>query len=193
MRIGQVVCLSACLFLMVFRVSDPVRADGFINPFAGYHFGGDSACPTVFHCESTKLGLGVSIGVLGSVVGFEEDFGYAKNFFGTEPLLNSSVVTLMSNLMIAPKLGPVRPYVVGGFGLMRVTAATGLINVVVSDTNNLGYDLGGGLMIFFGSHVGLRGDVRGYRSLQDLKVFGIAVPGTRLRFGRAAGGLILAF
>ena len=193
MRRGHAVRLAACLVLSLLVCPARAHADGFINPFIGSHFGGDSACPTVLQCDSTNLGLGVSFGVLGSVVGFEEDFSYAKNFFGTAPLLESNVVTLMSNLMIAPKLGPVRPYVLGGFGLMRVTASAGLINLLVSDTNTVGYDAGGGLMIFFGSHVGLRGDLRGYRSMQDLKVFGVAVPGTRLRFGRAAGGVMLAF
>ena len=102
-------------------------------------------------------------------------------------------MTLMSNVLIAPKIGPVRPYVLGGIGLIRVTSTTMLANIVVSDSNNVGYDIGGGLMIFLGRHVGIRGDVRGYRSLQDLKVFGLLVPGTKLQFGRAAGGVVFVF
>ena len=193
MRMARAIRLSIGLFLLVFGVSSSARADGFINPFLDYHFGADSVCPTVFQCDNAKIGFGVSFGVLGSVVGFEEDIGYGQNFFGTEPLLNSTIVTLMSNLMIAPKLGPVRPYFLGGFGLMHLSASTGLVNLVVSDNNNVGYDLGGGVMIFFGSHVGIRGDVRAFKSLQDLRVFGVAFPGARLKFGRAAGGVVLAF
>jgi len=193
MRVWYAVRLSVCLALAVLVFPARAHADGFVNPFVGYHFGGNSACPSLLRCESSNLGLGVSFGVWGNLVGFEEDFGYTNNFFGTAPLLDSSVLTLMSNLMIAPKLGPIRPYAVGGFGLVRVTAETGLINLTVSDTNTIGYDVGGGVIVLFGSHVGLRGDIRGYRSLQDLKVFGVAVSGTKLKFGRAAGGLIVAF
>ena len=180
--------------VIVFGVSRAARADWFINPFLGYHFGGDEACPTVTRCDNRKINLGVSFGVMGNIVGFEEDLGYAKNFFGTEDAgLQSNVVTLMSNLMIVPKIGPVRPYVVAGFGLMRTTASTTLLSLQVSDNNNVGYDLGGGIMVFFGSHVGIRGDIRGYRSLQDLKVFGVVLGNTKLNFGRADAGLVLKF
>ena len=190
MRTGQMLRGLVGLFVLVFGVSAPARADGFINPFLGYHFGGDAACPTVSRCDNKKVHFGVSFGVMGNVVGFEEDFGYAPNFFGTSNAgLESNVVTLMSNLMIVPKIGPVRPYVLGGFGLMRTTASTTLLSLQVSDNNNVGYDLGGGIMIFFGSHVG----IRGYRSVQDLKVFGVVIGDTKLNFGRADAGLVLKF
>jgi hypothetical protein len=54
---------------------------------------------------------------VGSVAGFEEELAYAKNFFGSAPGLDSSILTLMSNVMIAPKIGPVRPYGLVGLGL----------------------------------------------------------------------------
>lgn len=183
------------VFALMMIGGAPARAaaEGFINPSFAYHFGGDAACPALFKCNSSNAGLGLSVGALGSVVGFEADFGFAKNFFGTEPLLHSDVITAMGNLIIGPKIGPARLYGVGGFGLLRVTASTALINVVVSDNNNVGYDLGGGLIILFGEHVGVRGDIRAFRSLQDLKVFNVQVPGTQLRFGRAEGGLMLVF
>jgi len=194
MRTGQVLRGLVGLVVLVFAFPAAARADGFINPFLGYHFGGDEACPTVTRCDNRKINLGVSFGVMGNIVGFEEDLGYAKNFFGTEDAgLQSNVVTLMSNLMIVPKIGPVRPYVVAGFGLMRTTASTTLLSLQVSDNNNVGYDLGGGIMVFFGSHVGIRGDIRGYRSLQDLKVFGVVIGDTKLNFGRADAGLVLKF
>jgi opacity protein-like surface antigen len=193
MRMAGAVRTAICVFGLMLGVSARAQADGFINPFFAYHFGADAACPKVFKCENVKLGLGFSIGYLGSVLGFEEDIGVGQNFFGTEPLLNSTVYTLMSNLMIAPKIGPVHPYVVGGFGLMHVSASTSLANIVVTDNNNAGYDLGGGVILTFGPHVGLRADVRGYRSVQDLKVFGIDIPGTKLRFGRAGGGVMFLF
>jgi opacity protein-like surface antigen len=193
MRTSDVLRLSACTLVLVAGLAAPAHADGFINPFLGYHFGGDSACPTVSECENKKITLGVAAGVMGSFVGFEVDFSYAPDFFGTAPALETGVGTLMANLMIVPRIGPVRPYVIGGVGLIRTTASTTVADLLVADNNHLGIDLGGGLMIFFGSHVGIRGDIRGYRSLQDLKVFGFVVPNTKLIFGRASAGLVLAF
>jgi len=169
------------------------RAQGFISPFIGYDFSGDSGCPELQNCNDKKPNFGVMLGAMGNVFGFEEEFGYAKDFFRTAPATSSSVITVMSNLMIVPKIGPVRPYVVAGFGLMRTTALTTLLSLQVSDNNNVGYDLGGGIMVFFGSHVGIRGDIRGYRSLQDLKVFGVVIGDTKLNFGRADAGLVLKF
>lgn len=191
-RTGRIAALAA---VMIAGTASRSSGQAFINPFVNYHIGGDSTCPTLFNCEtdSARVSLGVSAGVLGGVVGFEEDFSYGKNFFGTGPLLSSNVMTLMSNLLIAPKLGPVRPYAVAGLGLIRTTASTTLANVNLTDSNNVGYDVGGGVMIFLGRHVGIRADVRAYRSLQDLKVFGVLVPGSKLQFGRAAGGLVFAF
>jgi len=193
MRLRRVLCVSGCVVLMVVGTARRASAEGFINPFVNYHFGGDSACPSLLQCDTARLGLGVSVGALGSVVGFEEDLAFGKDFFGTEPLVDSTVITVMSNLIVGPKLGQVRPYVIGGIGLLRIAAATALPNVTVSDSNNVGFDLGGGLMILFGSHVGIRGDIRGYRSLQDLNVFGVLVPGTKLQFGRVSGGLLFVF
>ena len=48
---------------------------------------------------------GVAIGTMGSAVGFETDLGYARNFFGDVEGQKSSVLTIMSNLMIIPKIG----------------------------------------------------------------------------------------
>lgn len=43
-----------------------------------------------------ELNVGVAVGALGSVIGFEEEVAYAKDFFGKAPGLSSSVLTLMT-------------------------------------------------------------------------------------------------
>src|SRR4051812_3382520 len=91
---------------LVVSVSTAARARGFVSPFAGYNFGGDSGCLRVSNCEDRKLTLGVALGTAG-IIGFEEEFAYAKNFFGEIPGAKTSVLTLMSNVMIAPTIGPV--------------------------------------------------------------------------------------
>ena len=66
-------------------------------------------------------------------------------------------------------------------------------SVFSSDNNNFGWDLGGGLMIFFGSHFGLRGDIRYIHAFQDLSIVGFKLGDTKLDFGRASGGIVLQF
>src|SRR6266849_10863354 len=101
-----IVLISA---VVVMGGAAPARAEGFFSPYIGYNFGGDAGCPHITGCEDKRLNAGAALGLLGSVFGFEEDFGYAKNFFGTAPGLDSSVLTIMSNVMIAPSIGPAQP------------------------------------------------------------------------------------
>jgi len=171
----------------------PARADGFVSPFVGYNFGGDSGCPQITNCQDKRLNAGVALGAMGALFGFEEEFAYANNFFGTAPGLDSSVLTVMSNLMVVPNLGPIRPYVLAGVGLVKTHVSLAPSSVLTSDNNNVGWDLGGGLMGFFGSHVGLRGDIRYFHAFQDLTALGFTLSNTKLDFGRASVGLVLKF
>jgi hypothetical protein len=133
------------------------RAQGFVSPFIGYDFGGDASCPQITNCEDKKLNVGVSLGTMGSILGFEEELAYAKDFFGTAPGLSSSVLTLMSNAMIIPRIGPVRPYALAGLGLIKTHVEFTPSRVLSSTNNNLGWDAGGGIAAFFGAHAGVRG------------------------------------
>ena len=53
--------------------------------------------------------------------------------------------TVMGNFMLAPKIGPVQPYGLAGLGLIR-TSVEGV--GTSDDKNQIGWDLGGGLMVF---------------------------------------------
>ena len=168
-----------------------VRAQAFFSPFIGYDFGGDSGCHTLRGCEEKKTNFGVSLGSLGAASGFEQEFAYAKNFFGSASGESSSVLTIMSNVMIAPKIGPVRPYGLFGVGLMKVNVNLTPGALVSFTNNNFAWDLGGGLMIFFGDHFGIRGEVRRFKSFQDLDIAGFPIDHTKLEFGRASVGIIV--
>jgi hypothetical protein len=189
-RIGRIAIL-----VLAFAVgaSASARADGFVNPFIGYHFGGNSACVSVANCEQKDLELGLSAGPVGPVLGFEVDLGFGKNFLGIAPNFESSVMTAMGNLLVAPKLGIFRPYGVVGLGLIRTHAELTAIDIPVTDNNTLGMDLGGGLMVILADHVGIRGDVRGFRTLQDVAVFGFTLPDSKIIFGRANIGVVFKF
>jgi opacity protein-like surface antigen len=173
--------------------AENARAQGFISPIIGYDFGGDAGCPNLTGCKDKKLNAGVAFGSIGPFLGFEEELAYAKDFFGKAPGLSSSVLTAMTNVMVIPSIGPVRPYALVGLGLIKTRAELTPSSVLTTNNNNLGWDVGGGVMLFFGSHLGIRGDVRYFHSLQKLTVLGFTVTGEKLDFARAGAGLVLKF
>src|SRR5215211_3936645 len=82
------------------------HAQAFISPYAGYNFGGDSAnCVSLQNCEEKRLNLGVSFGTTHGILGFEEDIGYARDFFGKTPGSSNAVLTVMSNLLLVVPAG----------------------------------------------------------------------------------------
>ena len=168
-------------------------AQGFVSPLIGYDFGGDSGCPEVTACEDKNLNIGVSVGSLGDVLGSELEFAYARDFFGDIPGVSSSVLTLMGNVMLAPQFGVAQPYALIGLGLIKTHVEFTAISLLESNNNHFGWDAGGGLIVFLGRHVGVRGDIRYFHAFQDLDVLGIGLGDTKLDFGRAAAGVVFRF
>jgi len=195
MRVRGVAMRRVVLILLVSALMTPgaVYAQGFVSPFIGYDFGGDSGCPQITGCEDKKLNVGVSVGNLGSVVGAELEFAYAKNFFGDIPAVSSSVLTLMGNVMLSPRFGIVQPYGLAGLGLIKTHVKFSTTSLLNSDNNHFGWDLGGGLIVYLGGHIGVRGDIRYFHAFQDLEILGISLGRTKLDFGRAAAGVVLRF
>jgi opacity protein-like surface antigen len=169
------------------------RAQGYISPFIGFDFGGDSGCPEISGCEDKRLNAGVALGTMGLVLGFEFEFGYANDFFGEIPGVDSSVLTAMGNVMFIPAIGPVRPYALVGLGLIKSHVELTPANLLTSDNNDLGWDIGGGLLVLFGDHLGVRGDIRYFHAFQDLEILGLPLGDTKLDFSRASAALVLAF
>ena len=95
--------------------------------------------------------------------------------------------------MIVPNLGPVRPYVLGGIGLIKTHVELTPDSIINGDNNHFGWDAGGGLMIFFGDHVGVRGDLRFYHAFDDLELLGVELGTEKLDFGRVAGAVVFKF
>ena len=187
------VCATAILIIgMLALTSAPASAQGFISPFLGFNFGGDSGCPTATNCEDKHNNFGVSGGKLGAIGGGEFEFGYAKDFFGKTPGVDTSVLTLFGNVILGPRFGFIRPFVLGGVGLIKshVELNTGSL---LDSSNNFGWDFGGGLMFMFGDHVGVRGDLRRFQSFQDLDILGFSLAEEKLKFNRATAGLVLGF
>ena len=176
-------------------VSMPARAQGFFIPYLGYNYGGDSAnCGSLTDCQEKHANYGFAFGRTGKVFGFEEDFGWARDFFAEVPGTDNNVFVLMSNLMIGVLSGPIQPYVVGGFGLIRTHVSLSPIQVGLSN-NSLGYDLGFGLDGYFSRHVGLRGDLRRFHTLQDVAIPGLGgvVGDDKLDYWRGSLGVAFKF
>jgi hypothetical protein len=179
---------------ILFGSAAPARAQGFIAPFVGYNFGGDAKCPEITQCEDKAINGGIALGHMGPLFGFEEEFGYANDFFGNAPGFSSSVLTVMSSVMITPQLRPIRPYFLVGMGLIKTDVELNATSLLSNSHNSWGWDIGGGVMI--GSkHVAVRGDIRFFHSFQDVEVpsLGITLPDTKLDFGRASAGLVIGF
>jgi opacity protein-like surface antigen len=128
--------------------------------------------------DQSRTTFGGSLATMsGGIFGVEGDFGFTPKFFGTDVELGgvpisvakNNVLTAMGNLTIGVPLqshgGPgIRPYAVGGIGLIRqeFDVVGGLVGYTAND---LGYNVGGGVLIFPSEHVGIRGDIRYFRSV----------------------------
>ena len=110
------------------------RADGFVTPWVGSAFGSN--------ISNGQTTLGVSAGGMGAgIIGGEVDFGWSPSFFGSKSDFgNNTVMDLMGNLIIGVPIGGthgagVRPYVVGGVGLLRTQIDGGTLATVSSSDN----------------------------------------------------------
>ena len=184
---------TGLVLLVILGAAADARAESYISPLIGFNFGGDSGCPSITDCEDKRLNIGVGLGRLGAVLGFETEFAYAKDFFGDAPGLSSSVLTATGNVMLVPALGPVRPYGLVGLGIIRSHVEFTPSGLLSTENTDFGWDIGGGVFIFLGEHVGIRGDIRHFHSFEDLTIAGIPLGDTNLDFGRASAALVLKF
>jgi opacity protein-like surface antigen len=183
--------LAFALVLLAVSVT-PARADGFLSPFVGFNFGGDSTnCAALTSCDDRRLNWGVAVGSTGGIFGFEEEFAYAPNFFGTASGADNAVLTLMSNVLIVIPAGPVQPYGLVGVGLVRPHAQLSASSLA-SNQNTLGWDIGGGVNVYLAHAVGIRGDLRHVRTLQDITLGGLFA-NAPLDFWRASAGVTFRF
>jgi hypothetical protein len=161
------VIMAAAVFMLA---PAHARADWLFTPSIGSSFGGNAS-------GNEHLTYGATIGWMGAgIFGFEADFAYTPEFFeagdGDIDLFDSSnVTTFMANAVIGIPVGGqtgggIRPYMSGGVGVMQqsVQNAEQLFEV---NNNELGVNIGFGVMGFATDRIGFRGDVRYYRALTD--------------------------
>ena len=161
------IAIAALAAFLVFTPA-PARADIVLSPFVGSLFGGD--------LPDGKPAYGVSAAFMGNgVLGAEVMFNYTPSFVpATATTPKVAQAGLMGNVIIGIPVGGDgdavrdhwRPYVTGGVGLHRATAAeSDFFDRITS--NDFAINFGGGVMAFFTDHFGIRGDVRYFRTVRD--------------------------
>jgi opacity protein-like surface antigen len=186
--------------LLVCLAPSVARADGFIIPFVGVNFGGDSGQELGNAFDASRFSWGASFGWMGAgVVGVEGDFSYSPDFFGKTDLGGSSVFTAMGNLLLGVPFGGqkgfgIRPYGLVGIGTVY-PEGDAFSNTLSFSEWKVAWNFGGGVMIFFATHVGIRGDIRYIRTFEavDFVDLGLGLESNDLDFTRGSAGLILRF
>ena len=201
--------LSAILAALALAAT-PGRAsaDWLFTPFIGANFGGKANFGDFNDFDDEferRVNFGASLGWMGNgIVGAEVDFGWSPNFFENTvgdsnfAFGDSNVTTLMGNLIVGAPIGGqsgpgLRPYASGGVGLIRSRVDGGDFFDDL-DTNDFGFNVGAGVHGFFSDNVGIRGDIRYFRSLQDNEPddeFDLAV--SDFDFWRATVGVTFRF
>jgi hypothetical protein len=174
------------------------RAEGYFTGFAGIVFGGDLASGPAddLDLDSSHGVYGAALGAIGSPLGFEVEFSYSPDFFGSDRLLvpENNLVTLMGNLVFSGHIGErSRIYASAGGGLMKssIEDAGDLFDL---GRNDFGVNAGVGILAALGGSVALRGDFRYFRNLGDEELDDdIDIGFGSFDFWRATGGLSLRF
>ena len=182
MALRKLLGTSVLALIVIAGVPQKASADWLFTPYVGVNWGGTAGFTDIagdFEDEfERRMNFGASLSWMGAgALGFEVDFGYSPNFFenttGSTDFQfgDSNVTTLMANLKVGAPFGGqsgsgVRPYASGGVGIIKskIDDADDLFQV---DSTDWGLNVGGGVAGFFTDNVGLQGDVRYFRSLQD--------------------------
>ena len=187
--------VKAAFFTVTFGLAGAatVRAQGFISPFAAVDFGADTGCLNLVVCADRYLNAGVGVGRIGRSYGVEEEFAFARDFFGKGPNLSSSVLTLMTNAILSRHIGRWSPYASGGLGVMRTYIQFTEASYYATDRTTGAWDLVGGATTYFSRRLGVRADGRYFRSIRDVRLSGFTVSDSKMGFGRASAALMVRF
>jgi len=198
---------------MAFALLSPgnAAAEWQIKPAVGVTLGGRTTFVDWEDAVGTpNLTVSVNGTLLGEVFGLEADVSFLPGLFdrGGERLslaqvsgnvvcdetcvTSSLVTTYTANVVIAVPRRlteySLRPYVVGGGGLMRVSVTEGPgfgLYDGVSPVNIAALDVGGGVTGFLTDRLGLNWDLRWFRSLRGRQQ-GVSLGREKLSFWRAS-------
>jgi opacity protein-like surface antigen len=193
------------LSLLTLVAPPSARADTLVTPLVGFTFGGQTAF-LVLDPELTSEAIPKNVMFGGSwtwltdrILGVEGELTFAPGFFEARNVPNlvtgSHVMTVVGSVITALPLSitreGLRPYLTGGFGLVRVKVED-LVGLGTSD-NSPALQLGGGAIGFVTNRTGLRFDLRYLRSL-DRTTDAITLDRrSKLSFWRASVGVAIRY
>jgi hypothetical protein len=175
-------------------------AEWHIKPFLGMTGGGGTSFVDLERAAGRpNIAVGISGVLLGDLIGIEVDAGHMPGFFQTgdqQLLAGSAVTTLTGNIVLAAPRRltqyTLRPYVVGGAGLMHARG-----DYILSALSFADYlpamDAGGGVTGFLTNRIGLSWDVRYFRSIGQKTEGTVVVEGQQLSFWRVNMALAIRY
>lgn len=184
-------------------IASPVlAADHQLRPFLGTAFGGGTSFVDPDRAAGRPhLTIGLSHVTLGNIFGVDFDVADSPRFFQSSNegglVLSSRVSTFTGNFVIAAPRSKteygLRPYLVGGAGLMRVH-----LNDYFGSFENSRYlaawDVGAGVVGFFTNRAGVSWEVRRFDSLDhNGKEEGLAIGAEQLSFWRASMAFVYRY
>ena len=165
------------------------HAQGFVSPSLGVTLANASG--------EGRADFGAAFGWVDprEPIGVELDVVYAPSFFGGAGVYGAnSVTTVMGNGRYGfgrRREASIRPYVSGGVGVMHEVITTAVPGERIPN-NDLGLNLGVGVMALPRRSVGVRGDLRYYRNVVNNST-ATGVDFGAFHFWRASIGLLLGF
>ena len=199
-RHGNVLRIGAAVAALLAPSAAGAETEWQIRPFVGLTFKGST---TLVDYEQAvgkaHFVLGGSVALLGDIVGVEGEFALVPGFFqsGDQDLVTSSrLTTLTGNVILGlPRRATeytLRPYFVGGFGLLD-TRSLIVLNAQEVTLTSAVLNLGGGVSGSLSDRTGLSWEVRHFRSLGgDASVGGSLAP-VQLSFWRANMALVIRY
>lgn len=142
--------------------------------------------------DGPRAVYGIAFGSLVPMAGAEIEFVYMPQLFDSRLAGTSRAFSVMGDVFVGPTIGPVKIYGAIGVGDFYVN----LSSAAASFTSHyLTVSGGGGAAVFFGAHLGVRGDLRYYRPVGVLAsdVAPFSIDPAQLKFWRPTVGLTLKF
>jgi hypothetical protein len=190
------------LLMAVLLLATPLNASAefFVVPFMGVKFGGSTSIVDLeFAADDTKFTLGGAImNIDDGLLGYEASFGYVLGYFdsGANYVANGSFVvdgTASAIILVPPRLTGygLRPYGQAGAGLVHAQVVDDFRVFQVRRTMPV-ITVGVGAVGLFTNNVGVRFDVRYFRSLAlTTDDESLSTVGRRISFSRFTIGLFL--
>jgi hypothetical protein len=142
--------------------------------------------------DGPRAVYGIAFGSLVPMAGAEIEFVYMPQLFDTALASSSRAFSVMGDVFVGPTIGPVKVYGAVGVGDLYVNLSSAAASF---SSHYLTVNGAAGAAVFFGAHLGVRGDLRYYRPIGVLPgdVAPFSIDAEQLKFWRPTVGLTLKF